>query len=48
MIVRPETLTGESPGDCGGETTRQALEAYPVGGLIYSVDNLVTQEQTRR
>ena len=30
-----------------GETTRQALEAYPVGGLIYSVDNLVTQEQTR-
>lgn len=47
MIVRPETLTGESPVTVAGETTRQALEAYPVGGLIYSVDNLVTQEQTR-
>lgn len=47
MIVRPETLTGESPVTAAGETTRLALETYPVGGLIYSVDNLVTQEQTR-
>ena len=34
MIVRPETLTGESPVTVAGETTRQALEAYTVGGLI--------------
>lgn len=47
MIVRPETLTGESPVTAAGETTRLALETYPVGGLIYSVDNLVSQEQTR-
>ena len=47
MIVRPETLTGESPVTAAGETTWLALESYPVGGLIYSVDNLVTQEQTR-
>ena len=47
MIVRPEVLTGESPFTAAGETTRLALEQYPVGGLIYSVDNLVTQEQTR-
>ena len=47
MIVRPEVLTGESPVTVAGETTRLALEQYPVGGLIYSVDNLVTQEQTR-
>ena len=47
MIVRPETLTGESPVTAAGETTQLALESYPVGGLIYSVDNLVTQEQTR-
>lgn len=46
MIVRPEVLTGESPVTAAGETTRLALEQYPVGGLIYSVDNLVTQEQT--
>lgn len=47
MIVRPEVLTGESPVTAAGETTRLALEQCPVGGLIYSVDNLVTQEQTR-
>ena len=47
MIVRPEVLTGESPVTAAGETTRLALETYPVGGLIYSVDTLVTQEQTR-
>ena len=47
MIVRPEVLNGESPVTAAGETTRLALETYPVGGLIYSVDNLVTQEQTR-
>lgn len=47
MIVRPEVLTGESPVTAAGETTRLALEQYPVGGLIYSLDNLVTQEQTR-
>ena len=47
MIVRPEVLTGESPVTAAGETTRLGLEQYPVGGLIYSVDNLVTQEQTR-
>lgn len=47
MIVRPEVLTGESPVTAAGDTTRLALETYPVGGLIYSVDNLVTQEQTR-
>lgn len=47
MIVRPEVLTGESPVTAAGETTRLALEQYPVGGLIYSVDNLITQKQTR-
>lgn len=47
FVVRPEVLTGLSPVTVAGEATQQALESYPVGGLIYSVDNLVTQEQTR-
>ena len=46
MIVRPEALTGVSPVTAAGETTRAALEQYPVGGFIYSLDNLVTREQT--
>ena len=47
FVVRPEVLTGLSPVTVAGEATQQALAEYPVGGLIYSVDNLVTQEQTR-
>ena len=47
FVVRPEVLTGLSPVTVAGEATQQALENYPVGGLIYSVDNLATQEQTR-
>ena len=46
MIVCPETLTGVSPVTAAGETTRAALEQYPVGGFIYTLDNLVTREQT--
>ena len=46
MIVRPETLTGVSPVTVAGETTREAMERYPIGGFIYSLDNLVTVEQT--
>ena len=47
FVVRPEVLTGLSPVTVAGEATQQALAEYPAGGLIYSVDNLVTQEQTR-
>lgn len=46
MIVRPEALTGVSPVTVAGETTKAALEQYPVGGFIYTLDNLVTVEQT--
>ena len=46
MIVRPEDLTGVSPVTVAGETTRIVMEEYPVGGFIYSLDNLVTREQT--
>ena len=47
FVVRPEVLTGLSPVTVAGEATQLSLAEYPVGGLIYSVDNLVTQEQTR-
>ena len=47
FVVRPEVLTGLSPVTVAGEAPQQTLENYPVGGLIYCVDNLVTQEQTR-
>lgn len=47
FIVRPESLTGVGQVTAAGETTRQALEAMPVGGIIYFADNLQDTEQTR-
>ena len=46
MIVKPEALTGESAVTESGELTAAALEKWPVGGIIYSLNNLVTVEQT--
>lgn len=45
FLVTPEQLTGVDRATAAGETTRQALEDYPVGGLIYFADNLRTREQ---
>ena len=48
FIVTPESLTGfNGTVVAAGDTTRAALETYPVGGLIYFSANLETQEQTR-
>ena len=46
MIVRPEALAGVSPVTSTGEEMLAGLEAYPVGGIIYSLNNLVSREQT--
>lgn len=45
FIVTPRTLTGFSGVNIAGETTRAALEAYPVGGIVYFSENINTQEQ---
>ena len=46
MIVRPEALAGVSPVTSTGVEMLAGLEAYPVGGIIYSLNNLVSREQT--
>lgn len=46
FFVTPEALTGQSPVTLAGEATRQALEARPVGGLVYFAKNLIDREQT--
>lgn len=46
MFVRPELLTGVDPVTVAGETTKAALEEYPIGGIMYSAKNLVSYEQT--
>ena len=45
FILTPEMLTGAGTVIQAGETTRSALEKYPVGGLIYMSQNIVTEEQ---
>lgn len=47
FIITPEALTGYSLVTEAGDTTRTAINQYPVGGLIYFAKNLETPEQTR-
>lgn len=46
MFVTPESITGVGEVIAAGETTREALSDYPVGGIIYFSANLKTKEQT--
>ncbi len=45
FIVTPELLTGDSPVTRAGSETGQALEEYPVGGIVYFASSLNTREQ---
>lgn len=45
FIVTQEQLTGASTVTQSGEITRQAIQKYPVGGIIYLAQNLVSREQ---
>lgn len=47
LIVSPEQITGVETVVAAGETTRQALQTYPVGGLIYSEKNILDKNQIR-
>lgn len=46
MFVTPEAITGVGTAISAGETTRMALEKYPVGGIVYFAKNLKDREQT--
>lgn len=47
MFVTPEELTGEDGVTVAGDATRQALENYPVGGIVYFAKNLERQDQVK-
>lgn len=47
MFVTPEELTGEDGVIVAGDATRQALENYPVGGIVYFAKNLESQDQVK-
>ncbi|NCC02053.1 MAG: hypothetical protein EOM34_15535 [Clostridia bacterium] len=45
FFVTPEELTGVDVAVQAGDTTRQSLSDYPVGGIIYFSQNIQSEEQ---
>lgn len=45
FIVTPESLTGTDLAVKAGDGTREALEKYPVGGIIYFKQNIKSESQ---
>lgn len=45
FVVTQDQLTGVSPVTRSGDTTKAAIEKYPVGGIVYFAANLVDREQ---
>lgn len=45
FIVTPESLTGVATAIKAGEGTKEALEKYPVGGMIYFEKNIRSKDQ---
>ncbi len=45
FIVTPEALTGYDRVTIASDVTKTALEQYPVGGLVYFDENIVSEDQ---
>jgi len=45
MAVTPEQLTGVGQVTMGGQTTKDAIEKYPVGTIIYGENNIIDETQ---
>lgn len=45
FVVRPEAITGVSTVTQAGDGTREALNSYAVGGLVYFEKNILNKEQ---
>lgn len=45
FIITPEALTGVDKAVKAGDGTKEALEKYPVGGLIYFKQNIQSKDQ---
>lgn len=47
FFITPEALTGVEKAVQAGDTTRECLEKYPVGGIIYFQQNITGEEQLK-
>lgn len=46
FVITPNALTGYSSVTAAGDTTREAYNERPVGGIIYMANNLTDRDQT--
>lgn len=46
FVITPDALTGYSGVTAAGDTTKEAYQNRPVGGIVYMSGNLTDQEQT--
>lgn len=47
IFTTPENLTGVNAVTVAGDSTREAIKKYPVGGIIYSSKNLESRQQVK-
>lgn len=47
FMITPEALTGVDGVTLAGDSSKEAYEQYPVGGIIYFSQNLVSPDQTK-
>lgn len=47
FVITPEALTDVDTVTAAGDATKEKLEQYPVGGLVYFAKNIVEPEQTK-
>lgn len=47
FIVTPEAITGVTKAIKAGDSTKDALSKYPVGGLIYFAQNMQSEDQLK-
>lgn len=47
FFITPEQLTGVTKAVAAGDSTKEALQKYPVGGLIYFKQNIQSEDQIR-
>lgn len=47
FMITPEALTGYNKVTAAGDTTKSFYMEYPVGGMIYTGNNLIDTEQTK-
>ena len=47
FMITPESLTGVDGVTLAGDASKEAYDNYPVGGVIYFTQNLISPEQTK-